>query len=653
MTPGLVLAIDQGTTSTRAILFDKDGNLKGVHQEEFPQYYPQAGWTEHDPKEILASCISCSEQALKKANASKGDVAAIGVTNQRETTVAWDKITGEPLHKAIVWLDLRTGETVEKLTKAKGGQDRFRKKTGLPVSTYFSATKIRWLLDNVPEVKAAADAERLAVGTIESWLLYSLTGGKDGGVHVTDITNASRYMLMNIQTCEWDENVCKTIGVPMHILPQIKSSSEVYGHVKLPGALEGLPISGALGDQHAALLGQGCLEVGGSKNTYGTGCFMLLNTGLDLVHSKSGLLTTVGFKLGPEAKTVYALEGSVACAGRTVQWLRDNLQIIEKSSDVEKLAAAVEDTGGVTFVPAFSGLFAPHWRTDARGVAVGMTLFTKREHICRAALESVAFQTVDIMQAMKKDTGLKLQTMRVDGGMTVNNLLMQMQADLLGISVSRAKMPEATALGAALAAGLAVGFYDKPEAVKEILEKAGGFEKFLPQLSPKDRSYRHSQWHDALGRSHNLSHWTDEKDEAKAKTLKKPSFKSIASIKPEQKGLNLSVKVVKLPDVVAGEVNHDVLCGDSTGVAVFHLTPAQFLPCEVGSYIKVQNGRAVMEKGFIRITVDKWGKVSQHTPASTFDVDESKNISSVEYELTSSRPQVGRSQVQTVRRPTV
>mmetsp|Transcript_19447 Transcript_19447/g.43794 ORF Transcript_19447/g.43794 Transcript_19447/m.43794 type:complete len:636 (+) Transcript_19447:58-1965(+) len=633
MAPTLVLAIDQGTTSTRVILLDKEGSIKGFAQEEFPQYYPQAGWTEHDPKEILASVISCSEQAFQKAGVTKADVAAIGVTNQRETTVAWDKQTGEPLHKAVVWLDLRTAETVEKLTKAKGGQDRFRKRTGLPVSTYFSATKIRWLLDNVPEVRKAADEDRCMIGTIESWLIYCLTGGKDGGVHITDVTNASRYMLMNIESCTWDENVCKAIGVPMHILPTIKSSSEVYGHVKLPGVLEGLPIAGALGDQHAALLGQGCLEVGGSKNTYGTGCFMLLNTGLDLVHSKSGLLTTVGFKLGPEAKTIYALEGSVACAGRTVQWLRDNLQIISKSSDVETLAAGVEDTGGVTFVPAFSGLFAPHWRSDARAVAVGMTLYTKKEHLCRAALESVAFQTVDIMQAMKKDTGLKLQTMRVDGGMTVNNLMMQIQADLLGIAVARAKMPEATALGAALAAGLAVGFFEKPEAVKDILEKAGGFEKFTPQLPVKDRVHRHAQWLDALKRSFELSHWTATDDEVKEKSLKKPSFKSIGSIKPEQKGINLVAKVVKLPEVSATDNQHDVLCGDTTGVAIFRLTPGQFLPSEVGSYIKVQNARARMINGFVRIVVDKWGKVQEATPDEPFEANEQHNISLVEYEL--------------------
>ncbi|CAE8659537.1 unnamed protein product, partial [Polarella glacialis] len=333
MAPSYVMAIDQGTTSNRAILFDKDGQMKAMEQQEFPQYYPQPGWAEHDPKEILASVIHCAEGAMKKAGATKADIAAIGITNQRETTVAWDKNTGEPLYKAIVWLDLRTSDTVAELCRGRGGKDRFRKKTGLPISTYFSAVKMRWMLDNVPEIKKAAAEDRCCFGTIESWLLYSLTGGKDGGVHFTDVSNASRCMLMNIKTLQWDASVCKDIGVPMSALPAIKSNSEVFGAVKGFPSLEGILISGAVGDQHAALLGQGCLEVGSSKNTYGTGCFMLLNTGADPVTSKNGLLTTIGYKLGPDVPVTYALEGSIACAGRVVQWLRDNMGIISRSSE--------------------------------------------------------------------------------------------------------------------------------------------------------------------------------------------------------------------------------------------------------------------------------------------------------------------------------
>jgi glycerol kinase len=500
-----ILAIDQGTTSTRAVLFDKQGQKKGQEQMEFTQHYPQAGWTEHDPNEILSTVVKCCEGVVSKAGASTADIAAIGITNQRETTVAWDRKTGEPLCNAIVWLDLRTSETVEKLVNKMGSKDGFRAKTGLPISTYFSAVKMAWMLDKVPEVKAAADEGRCMFGTIECWLIYKLTGGADGGEHITDISNASRYMLMNLEKQAWDEETCKTLGIPMDTLPKIVSNSEVYGKVKGFDNLSGIAISGSLGDQHAALLGQGCLEVGSSKNTYGTGCFMLLNTGEKAIPSESGLLTTIGYKLGPDSAVTYALEGSVACAGRTIQWLRDNVGIIKDAAETEALATSVEDTGGVTLVPAFSGLFAPHWRTDARAVLVGMTLYSRREHICRAALESVAFSTVDVMDAMKKDSKMKLGKMHVDGGMTQNNFLMQLQSDLLGVEVLRAKMPEATVLGAALAAGLAVGFYANAQDVKEFLSVAGGHESFEPKMSAKTRTLEHGRWTDALKRSHGLA----------------------------------------------------------------------------------------------------------------------------------------------------
>ncbi|CAJ1341836.1 unnamed protein product [Effrenium voratum] len=634
MAPSYVLAIDQGTTSTRAILFDKNGQVSATQQAEFPQYYPQAGWTEHDPEEILQGAIECTEGAMKKVGAKKEDIAGIGITNQRESTVAWDKATGKPLCRAIVWLDLRTSDTVAKLAEEQGGRGAFRKKTGLPISTYFSAVKMRWMIDNVPEVKKAMDEERCCFGTIESWLIYKLSGGADGGVHITDISNASRYMLMNIHTCEWDEAVCNQVGVSMKALPSIKSNSEVYGHVKSVPSLEGLPISGALGDQHAALLGHGCLEVGTSKNTYGTGCFMLLNTGGDAVESKNGLLTTIAYKLGPEERTTYALEGSVACAGRVVQWLRDNMGVISSSKDVETLASKVEDTGGLTLVPAFSGLFAPHWRDDARAVAVGMTLYTSREHMCRAALESTCFQAVDIMEAMQHDTGLKIKDMRVDGGMTVNNLLMQMQADFLGMEVLRSKMAEATALGAALAAGLSVGFYDKKETVRDMIQKAGGYEHFKPETTYAQRQHLQERWKDALKRAMNLAKWDPRKKPMdKPVVLKKPKFSKVNQVKPEMKGVNLQLKVVKLPEEVKSHQDwHDVVCGDDTGTVTLHLTPHQFLPCEVGGYIRVQNGRSRMKGGYIRLEVDKWGKVSQ-AEDTKFDVNLKNDISAVEYEL--------------------
>jgi len=502
-----VLSIDQGTTSTRAVLFDHEGQSKLKEQMEFEQHYPQPGWVEHDPKEIMDTVVKCCQGVLSKASCSSADIAAIGITNQRETTVAWDRETGEPLYKAIVWLDLRTAETVHALTGGGANKDRFRDMTGLPVSTYFAGVKMAWMLDKVPEVKAAAEAGRCMFGTIESWIIYNLTGGKDGGMHISDLSNASRYMLMNIKTQVWDEETCKTVGVPMSSLPKIVSNSQVHGQVKGFGVLDGIAISGSLGDQQAALLGQGCLEVGSVKNTYGTGCFMLLNTGHEAKPSSSGLLTTVGFQLGPGEPVTFALEGAVACAGRTVQWLRDNVGMIKDAAETESLAASVEDSSGVTLVPAFSGLFAPHWRDDARAALVGMSLFTRKEHIVRATLESVAFSIVDVVEAMKKDTGVELGVMFVDGGMTMNNLLMQIQTDLLGSELQRAKMPEATVFGSALAAGLAVGFYKNVTDVKEFLAKAGGHEKFVPKMSAEVRSAECARWNDAVRRTFDLAQY--------------------------------------------------------------------------------------------------------------------------------------------------
>lgn len=640
MAPSYVLSIDQGTTSSRALLFNKEGQPVAREQVELQQHYPQPGWAEHDPKEILDAVVKCCQGAMSKASAKTADIAAIGITNQRETTIAWDRETGEPYHKAIVWLDLRTSETVAQLCKASGGQDRFRKKTGLPVSTYFSAVKMKWLLDNVPEVRKGADEGRCMFGTVESWLIYNLTGGKDGGLHMTDVSNASRYMLMNLSTLDWDEAICKTLGIPMKCLPAIKSNAEVYGKVKGFGVLDGIPIAGALGDQHAALLGQGCLEVGSSKNTYGTGCFMLLNTGLEAVPSRHGLLTTIGYKLGADAKTHFALEGSVACAGRTVQWLRDNLGIIKDTAEVETFATSVENTGGLTLVPAFSGLFAPYWREDARAVAVGMTLYTRKEHLCRAALEAVAFSTVDVMEAMKADTGLRLGDMMVDGGMTANNFLMQLQADLLGVAVLRSNMPEATVLGAAVAAGLAVGFYEKVTDVKAMLKLAGGHQSFPSRMRPAERKAEHARWKDAVSRAYGLAKFQPpaegtEKSEA---PLKKPKFRTVKSIKPDTKGLNLLLQVVKLPQESAQDLRgshvHDVVCGDATGIVTLRLSPEQFLPCEVGKYVRVQNAKVMMVKGRIHVVVDKWGKVSESVVAEPFEVDLDNDVSAVDYELT-------------------
>ena len=455
-----VAAIDQGTTSTRCILFDQAGVLVSSAHLEHRQIYPRAGWVEHDPLEIWRNTREVVAVALARANLTPADVAAVGIANQRETTVVWDRATGEPIYNAIVWQDTRTDAICNALAAEAGAdvapQDRLRARTGLPLSTYFSGPKIKWILDHVPGARERALRGELLFGTIDTWLIWNMTGGPDGGLHMTDVTNASRTLLMNLQTLDWDEDILALLGIPRAMLPQVRSSSAVYGEAR--AALPGVPVAGDLGDQHAALVGQTCFEVGEAKNTYGTGCFMLLNTGNRIVHSQNGLLTTVAYKLG-DAPAVYALEGSIAITGALVQWLRDNLGLIGKSSDIESLARTVGDNGGIYFVPAFSGLYAPYWRSDARGVIVGLTRFVNKGHLARAALEATAYQTREVLEAMNRDSGVRLTRLKVDGGMVFNELLMQFQADILDVPVIRPTVTETTALGAAYAAGLAAGVW--------------------------------------------------------------------------------------------------------------------------------------------------------------------------------------------------
>src|SRR5438874_5910964 len=446
-------ALDQGTTSSRCMVFDHSGRVVSVSQKEHEQIYPKPGWVEHDATEIWARCKEVMDEALSSAGASADDIAGLGITNQRETAVVWDRNTGEPVMNAIVWQDTRTDKLVDEFS-ADGGQDRFRSKVGLPLATYFSGPKVRWILDNVDGAREHAEAGDLVFGNIDTWCIWNLTGGTNGGVHVTDVSNASRTMLMNLQTLDWDQDILNLMGIPRSMLPAIKASSEVYGSAT--GDLAGIPVAGDLGDQQAALFGQTCFSAGEAKNTYGTGCFMLLNTGNQVVPSSAGLLTTVAYQLGHD-RAVYALEGSIAIAGALVQWLRDNLGLIEKSADIEALARTVDDSGGIFFVPAFSGLFAPYWKSDARGVIVGLTHYVNKGHLARAALEATAFQTRDVLEAIHADSGLPLTTLKVDGGMVHNELLMQFQADILGVPVVRPTLTETTALGAAYAAGLAVG----------------------------------------------------------------------------------------------------------------------------------------------------------------------------------------------------
>lgn len=485
-------AIDQGTTSTRFIIFDRSGKIIAVEQKEHAQIYPQPGWVEHDALEIWTNAQELFRNTLEKAGLRPSDLAAVGVTNQRETTLIWDRVTGQPIYNAIVWQDTRTAEICNQLAQADSalGQNRLRAQTGLPLATYFSGPKIQWILDQVPGARARAEKGELLFGTMDTWLIWNLTG-----VHVTDVTNASRTLLMNLSSLDWDPELLGLLRVPRAILPEIRSSSEIYGPARAP--LGGVPVAGNLGDQHAALFGQTCYTPGEAKNTYGTGCFMLMNTGQTPVPSQNGLLTTLGYKIGANP-AVYALEGSIAIAGALVQWLRDNLGLIEKSSDVEKLASAVEDNGGLYFVPAFSGLFAPYWRSDARGVMVGMTRYINKHHIARAALEATAYQTLEVLDAMEKDSGVQLTALKVDGGMVFNELLMQFQADILNVPVIRPRVAETTALGAAYAAGLAVGFWKDQD---ELRANWGKEREWQPQMQPEQRAHLYSDWKKAVTRT--------------------------------------------------------------------------------------------------------------------------------------------------------
>jgi glycerol kinase len=456
-----IAAIDQGTTSTRCIIFNRRGEPLGSHQLEHEQIFPKPGWVEHNPNEIWARTQDVIREAMKLAGAQPEDIAAIGITNQRETTVVWDEVSGKIFYNAIVWQDTRTDAIIAELGKGHG-QDRFRDRVGLPMATYFSGPKLKWILDNVEGVRAAAEKGRAVFGNIDTWLIWNLTGS-----HVTDVTNASRTMLMDLKTLQWDAEICSLMGIPIQMLPQICSSSEVYGLTQKSGPFGGaIPVAGDLGDQQAATVGQACFGVGEAKNTYGTGCFMLMNTGTQIVLSKNGLLTTLCYQFKNE-KPVYALEGSIAITGALVQWLRDNLKIISTSGEIEDLAKSVDDNGGVYFVPAFSGLFAPYWRPDARGAILGLTRFVNRAHLARAVLEATAFQTREVLDAMNADSGVALKSLKVDGGMVKNDLLMQFQADVLQVPVIRPRVAETTALGAAYAAGYAVGFYTDREEMKK------------------------------------------------------------------------------------------------------------------------------------------------------------------------------------------
>jgi len=465
-------ALDLGTTSNRFILFDGKGQIVGADQMEHEQIFPKPGWVEHDPLEIWENTCRVIKGAMGKIGASGNQIAAIGITNQRETAVVWDRKTGRPLCNAIVWQCTRTDEICRQLAQ-EGGQDRFRVKTGLPIATYFSGPKIKWILDNVPGAQAAAKSGQALFGTIETWIIWQLTGGAGGGAHVTDVTNASRTLLMDLNTLSWDEEILAIMDIPRQMLPRIVPSIDknTWGHTLKEGPLgAAVPVCGALGDQQAAVVGQTCFEIGEAKNTYGTGCFMLLNTGTQPVQSAHGLLTTVGYQISGE-KPVYCLEGSVAIAGALVQWLRDNLGLIDSAPEVEILARTVDDNGGVFIVPAFSGLFAPYWRSDARGVIAGLTRYVNKGHIARAVLEANAYQTLDLMEAMNKDSGVDLSSLKVDGGMVANELLMQFQADLLGVPVIRPSITETTALGAAYAAGLAIGVWSSMNELKQFWSK--------------------------------------------------------------------------------------------------------------------------------------------------------------------------------------
>ena len=492
-------AIDQGTTSTRFIVFDRGGNIVAFDQKEHKQFYPSPGLVEHDALEIWNNTREVIQNSLRKSGLSSDDLAALGITNQRETTVLWRRSTGIPVMNAIVWQDTRTALICDQLYKEEK-KDLFLARSGLPLATYFSGPKIKWILDNQPGLRDLSDAGEILFGNIDTWLIWNLTGGVHGGMHVTDVTNASRTMLMDLTTLDWDDELLTILDIPKQILPKIASSSEIYGYSATP--LLRVPISGDLGDQQAALVGQCCFAAGEAKNTYGTGCFMLLNTGNKPVHSRNGLLTTVGYKFANEP-AVYCLEGSIAITGALVQWLRDNLQIIENSSDIEPLARTVTDNGDVYFVPAFSGLFAPYWRSDARGIIAGLTRYANKGHIARAALEATAYQTREVLDAMQLDSQTTLSSLKVDGGMVVNDLLMQFQSDILGVPVVRPRITETTALGAAYAAGLAVGFWQN---TSELVANWVQDKQWVPGMETATRAQYYNKWKKAVEKTMN---WTN------------------------------------------------------------------------------------------------------------------------------------------------
>ncbi|MCZ1010773.1 glycerol kinase GlpK [Streptomyces lydicus] len=490
-----IAAIDQGTTSSRCIVFDKDGRIVSVDQKEHEQIFPKPGWVEHDATEIWNNVQQVVDSAVEKAGLTAADVKAIGITNQRETTLLWDRTTGEPVHNAIVWQDTRTDALCKELGR-NVGQDRFRRETGLPLASYFAGPKIRWLLDNVEGLRERAERGDILFGTMDSWVIWNLTGGVNGGVHVTDVTNASRTMLMNLHRLEWDQKILTSMEIPAAVLPEIKSSAEVYGRTT-SGVLAGVPVASALGDQQAALFGQTCFEQGEAKSTYGTGTFMLMNTGHEPVNSYNGLLTTVGYRIG-EQEPVYALEGSIAVTGSLVQWMRDQMGLINSAAEIETLASTVEDNGGAYFVPAFSGLFAPYWRSDARGVIAGLTRYVTKAHIARAVLEATAWQTREITDAMTKDSGVELTALKVDGGMTSNNLLMQTISDFLDAPVVRPMVAETTCLGAAYAAGLAVGFWSSTDELRANWRRAA---EWTPRMDAATRDREYKSWLKAVERS--------------------------------------------------------------------------------------------------------------------------------------------------------
>ncbi len=496
--PKYVGAVDQGTTSTRFMIFDHEGGVVSVHQLEHEQIYPQAGYVEHNPLEIVARTNDVMDGALKKAGLTAGDLAAIGITNQRETTMVWNRNTGKPYFNAIVWQDTRTDKICNELAK-DGGQDRFRAKVGLPLATYFSGPKIKWILDNVEGVRSAAERGDAIFGNMDTWVIWNITGGTNGGAHVTDVSNASRTMLMNLETLDWDDEILGIMGIPKQMLPEIRPSSDpkVYGYWR------GVPVCGDLGDQQAALVGQTCYAPGEAKNTYGTGCFMLINTGTEIVPSNSGLLTTLGYKMG-DAPAVYCLEGSIAITGALVQWLRDNMDFFDFSKHIEDYAKQVPDSGGIYFVPAFSGLFAPYWQSDARGVIVGLTRYINKFHMCRAALDATAYQTREVLDAMEKDSGVTLKALKVDGGMVYNDTLMQFQSDILGVPVVRPVVAETTALGAAYAAGLAVGYWDNLEDLRQNWQIDKTYE---PKMDEETRATLYKGWLKAVQRS---MHWLED-----------------------------------------------------------------------------------------------------------------------------------------------